>query len=804
MESLVHDLRFSLRALRRSPGFAAVAVLTLALGIGANSALFSVVDAVLLQPLPYAAPERLARLNHQDREEGVLNGAFSPPDFEDLQARSRSFESLAAFHFQQDQSGRTLRGVGEPVRLETANVSRDFFTTLGVPARIGRTPAAEENVAGSDRVAVISYRLWRSRFGGDPQIAGRNVSIDGEPFTIIGVMPPEFTYPDAAVEMWTPISLIGEDDIPRLRALRWMGVIGRLEPGITVEMAQTETNAILRQIAAEHPASNEGWETAAVAALQDTMVGSVRPALLVLFAAVALVLLIASANLANLLLARATSRSREIAIRDALGAGRSRLLRQMLTESIVLALLGGALGLVIAFWGVDLLVALAGDRLPRAEAIGPSARMIWFTMVVSVTTGLFFGLVPALRATRSPSTAVLREGGRTSTEGLGRYGLRGLIVVAETALAMVLLIGAGLMLRSFWHMVNVDPGFRTENVVSLSVPIDVGETGGVSALAAQRELIISHLEQVPGVIAVGASKTVPLHGGGEPYSFSMVDQPGTTMRPDAGAFLVTGSYFEALGIPVRSGRTFARADTLEPVVVINESLARRYWPGEDAVGKSLGFASTSWRIIGVVGDVRTQGLTRESGSAVYVSMRWAPRSNLKFFVRTRGEPLAMISAIRAAVHDADPTQPIANLTSLDRVVSSTVAQPRLVATLLGMFGALALALAVLGIYGVISFNVAQRTREIGLRMALGADGSSVVRMVVARTARLSATGIVLGTVGALALTRVLTTQLYGVEPADPLTFVIVALLLGGAALLAGYLPARRAAAVDPVVALREE
>jgi putative ABC transport system permease protein len=459
---------------------------------------------------------------------------------------------------------------------------------------------------------------------------------------------------------------------------------------------------------------------------------------------------------------------------------------------------------VIAIWGVDLLAALAGDRLPRSEAIGVDARVVAFTFAVSLATGLLFGLLPALRATRPAAATVLRDGGRTSTEGRERYGLRGTIAVGETALAMVLLIGAGLMLRSFWRMIDVDPGFRAENVVSLSVSLNGDELGGVEGMARLRERILTRLEQVPNVIAVGGSKTLPLHGGGEPYGFTLPERPETSIRPDAGAFLVAGRYFEALGIALRNGRTFTRADTVRPVIVISESMARQFWPGEDPVGRSVGFTrSATAEIIGVVADVRTQGLTEEPGPAVYIPMRWAPRSTLKLFVRTRGNPLAMTAAIREAIREVDPNQPIAELGTLDRVVSSTVAQPRLVATLLGVFGALALALAVVGIYGVIAFNVAQRTQEIGLRMALGADQGSVVRMVVGRTARLSVTGVVIGTLGALALTRLLESQLYGVEPADPPTFVAVAAVLSVSALVAGYIPARRAAGVDPMTALRD-
>jgi predicted permease len=802
MESVSRNLRYAVRTLRRNPGFAAVALLTLALGIGANSAIFTVVDAVLLRPLPYAAPEGLVRLSHEDREEGIRDGSFSPPDFEDLAARSTAFERLAAYFYSPGQSGMNLRGSGEPLRLETAFVSREFFPALGVAAEAGRTLAPDENTPGSDRVVVISHRLWRSRFGEDRAIVGRRVSLDGEPFTVVGVMPPSFEYPARQTDVWVPLSLIGEDDIPRQRGLRWLSVFGRLRDGATLESARTETDAILRQIAEAHPESNEGWTTAGLRSLRDEVVGDVRPVLLVLLGAVGLVLLIACANLANLLLVRGTARSREIAIRGALGAERGHLVRQMMTESLVIAVLGGVLGLVLAVWGVDVLTALAGDALPRRDALAPNARVLAFTLAVSLLTGLVFGLLPALRSSRVAIGAVLR-GGRGDTDGRERQGVRSALVVAEVALAVVLLVGGGLMLRSLWKLVNVDPGFRSENVLALSVTLDDGLDPAVRFR--RRDRIIDRISELPGVVAVGGSKTMPLHGGGEPVEFTLPERPGTAFHPDAGTFLVTPGYFRALRIPLRRGRGFTDADTIRPVLIVSESMARRLWPGEDPVGRSLQLTpAVGAEVVGVVADVRTEGLTKAPGAAAYLPSHFAPRSTVKLFVRTTRDPLSLAAAVRRAVWEVDPAQPISEMAALGRVVGETITRPRLFAMLLGLFSALALALALIGIYGVISYGVAQRTREIGIRIALGADRAAVLRDVVGRTARLTAAGLAAGIVGALALTRVLAAQLYGVGPTDVPTFVAVAVLLSIVALVAGYLPARRAAAVDPAIALRYE
>ncbi|HEX7049888.1 MAG TPA: ABC transporter permease [Longimicrobiales bacterium] len=807
MGDLLQDLRYAFRSLRRTPGFTAVAVLTLALGIGGNTAIFSVVDGVLLEPLPFAEPERLVRVLHRAPENGfaVTPGAFSPQDFEDLKRDNVVYERLAGYYFVPGQSETILVGGGEPRELETAFVSAEFFAALGVPPALGRVPGADENVPGADRVVVLSDGFWRRRFGSDPGVVGRTLSLDGESFTVIGVMPPSFDFPSPETEIWVPLSLIGEDDIPHVRGLRWIAALGRLAPGATIETATSATNTVLRRLESAYPETNEGWGSATVVPLRESLVGEVRPALLVLLGAVALVLLIACANLANLLLARGNARSRELAIRAALGAGRSRVVRQLLTESVALALAGGGVGLALAFWGVDAFVSLSAGTIPRPDAIRLDARVIGFTLAVSVLTGVVFGLVPSLTASRVDVGEALKEGGR-GTAGGRRHGMRRLFVVAETALAVVLLAGAGLLIRSFWNLTRVDPGFSSENVLtlSLSTPSEIAQ--GDRRNVYRRE-ILDRVANLPGVLAVGASKTIPLRGGGEPFSFSL---PGRTdassITPESGGFIVSSGYFRALGIPLVRGRVFTAADETNgaPVVIVNQAMARRYWPGEDPVGKSLGSGESEFRIVGVVGDVRNDGIAQAPGPAVYVPMYLAPRSSMKLFVRTATDPVRLAGAIRRAIWDVSPDQPISGVTTMQRVVSDTVARPRFLMLLLGSFSGLALILAALGVYGVIAYTVSRRTYEVGILIALGATRGDVLRLIIVQGIAPALAGLAVGIVAALALTRILSSLLYGVDPADPATFAGVALVLAAVTLIAVHLPAHRAADVDPMVALREQ
>jgi len=807
MDSVIQDLRYALRTLLRSPAFTTIAVLTLALGIGASTAIFTVVNGVLLRPLPYAAPERLVELKHVNAGEGVADGTFSEPDFLDLQRAVPEFAQLGGFWYAPGNSTMNLMGDGEPAVLSGAFVTREFFPAMGVAAEVGRTLHAEEGVAGGPKAIVLSHGLWTRRYGGDRSVVGRRVQLDGDAFTVVGVMPPSFQYPAREVDAWIPLAVFGPDDIGRSRDSRFMTVIGRLAPGAELAAVRKKTDAALAALARQYPDTNEGWGSAAVVPLSDALLGRVRPALLVLLGAVVLVLLIACANLANLLFVRSTARSRETAIRVALGVKRGRLIRQHLAESFLLAAAGGLLGFGLALMGVDWLVALGAGDLPRADNIRPDARVAAFALAAVLGTAAMFGSWPAIRASRGEPGQALRAGGRGGSEGRERAAARNGIVVAETALAVVLLMGSGLMLKSLWRLASVDPGFRAENVLTMSVSPPEME-GGVAERIAYRNRIMQRVRQVPGVVAVGASKTLPLHGGGEQYTFLVKDRPGVEAKPDAGLFMVTPDYFRALGIRLLRGRDFSESiegDALS--VVVNRSLAARLWPGQDPIGKTLRNepSEIDLTVIGVADNVRTEGLAAEPGGAMYVSMNGPfSRSATKLFVRTQGDPAAMTGAVTAAIHEVAPNQPIVGVATLRQLVAGTIAEPRMFAILTAVFGAAALGLALLGIYGVISYTVAWRTREIGIRMALGAEAPSVLRMVMKWTLGLTAWGVLAGLVAALVLTRVLSSQLYGVSPTDPATFAVVVILLVAAALFASWFPARRASRVDPMIALRSE
>jgi predicted permease len=806
MDNLLQDLRYALRTLRRSPGFTLVAVLTLALGIGLNTAIFSVVNGVLLRPLPFRAPDQLVHLHHVHPEEAAEGGPFSPQDFEDLQSGAKGFESMAAYMYDKGDAALNLTGDGEPMQVQAAHVSKEFFPLLGVNAAVGRTLRPEENVPGADRVVVLSDALWRSRYNADPSLVGRTLTLNGEPFTVVGIMPPSFSFPDNSAQAWAPLSRIGEDNIPHKRDLRWMNVVGRLRPGTTPETALASVNAVLARLAQEHPESNEGWGRARLETLRDAVVGPVAPALMVLLGTVALVLLVACANLANLLLARASAREREIAIRTALGAGKGRLVRQMLTESLVLALLGGALGLVMASAGVRALLALSAGTIPRPNEVGIDGRVAAFALLLSVATAVLFGLVPAIRAARGATAQTLRDGGRGGTERRGA-GTRAALVLAQTAAAMVLLVGAGLLVNSFWRLLNVDPGFRSDNVLvaSFEIPSDRYDSG--DKINAYRNEVMRLVGEIPGVEVVGSAKTQPLKGGGEPYEFTLPGRsgPDAKVTPGSGTMMVTPGYFEALSIPLVRGRALDARDDLPEapyVLMINQAAARRWFPGTDPVGQTLQMAGLTFTVIGVAGDVRSEGLASAPQPAVYIPSSIAPRGATQLFIRTTGDPAASADAVRRAIRTADPQQPIASLRSMESAMAESVAQPRFFTVLLSIFGVVAVFLAALGLYGVVSYTVTRRTAEIGIRMALGARARDVVGMVVVRSAWPTVAGILAGAFAALVLGRWMASMLFEVRPADPVTFTAAALLLATIALVASWLPARRAARIEPTRALR--
>ncbi|MBB4634044.1 ABC transporter permease [Longimicrobium terrae] len=807
MDTLLQDLRYALRTLRRSPGFALVAVFTLALGIGLNTAIFSVVNGVLLRPLPFRDPDQLVRLHHTHPEKAAEGGPFSPQDLEDLQAGATGFEALAGYLYQAGDAALNLTSNGEPAQVQASHVSKEFFPVMGVNAALGRTLRPEENVPGADRVVVLSDAMWRGRFNADRSLVGRTITLQGEPFTVVGVMPPSFSFPATEVEAWVPISLIGEDDIPRERGLRWMNVVGRLRPGTSPEAALGSVNAVLARLAAEHTDTNEGWGRARLETLRDSVVGPVRPALLVLLGTVVLVLLVACANLANLLLARASARERELAVRTAMGAGRGRLVRQMLTESLVLALMGGVLGLLLAVVGVRALLRLSAGTIPRPEEVGIDARVAVFALLLSIVTAVLFGMVPALRAARGSTSDTLRDGGRGGSERRGGT-TRAVLVMAQTAAAMVLLVGAGLLVKSFWKLVSVDPGFRSEQVLLASLEIPEDRYDGLAKNVYRNELIRT-LGELPGVNAVGAAKTQPLQGGGEAYEFTLPGRTGAdaTMSPASGTLIVSPGYFSALGIPLLRGRTFEANDDLEEspaVLMIDQAASRRYWPGADPVGQTVSLGETPFTIIGVVGDVRTEGLAADPQPTVYFPFGVAPRSATQLFIRTSGDPALMAAAVRKAIHGVDPLQPLAEVRPLSSAMADTVAQPRFFTILLTLFGGVAVLLAALGLYGVVAYTVTRRKTEIGIRMALGARSRDVVQMVVGRSALPTGAGILVGAFGALLLTRLMASMLFQVRPADPATFIGAALLLGVVALVASWLPARGAARIEPTQALRAD
>ena len=799
MNEMGRDLGYAIRVLRRRPGFTAVIVLTLALGMGANTAIFSVIDAVLLEPLPYAEPDRLVRLLHYHRgDDDVTVGAFSREDLADLEDSDAALASVAGYTV-----GVHVMTGGEPLELDAAYVSADFFRTMGIEPALGRTPGPLENVPGADRVAVLSDGFWRSVFGSDASVIGETITLDGAPFTVLGVMPPSFDFPAPDAEIWIPISLLGCDNIPCGRNQRFMRVVARIAAGTTLATAAVATNTVLGRLEREYPETNEGWGSATLVPLQQSIVGDVRPALLVLLGAVALVLLITCANVANVLLARGASRSREFAIRAALGAGRSRVVRQLLTESVLLALLGGALGFALAFRGVDAIVALSAGSIPRWYEVQPDLRVAGFSVLLSVLTGLLFGLLPSLAATRVDLHESLSAGGRSGAEGGWRQRKRGFLVALEMALAVLLLTGAGLLIRTFWNLTRVDAGFLAENVLSLSINMSGDVMSGDQRNAYRRELI-DHIESLPGVLAAGGSKDVPLHGTTEFYSFTL---PGVTSPISPLTHIVMGDYFRALGIPLLEGRTFTEADENDEsaVVMVNQALARQYWPGRSLVGEPLLlFGDDEVRVIGVVGDVRHTGIAQPPGPAVYVLPHFGGRRSMNLFVRTASDPLRMADAIRSAIWEVNPDQPISHVATMRQVVAGTVREPRFLTLLLSSFAGLAVILAALGIYGVTAYQVSTRTYEVGVRMALGGKARDVLRLIVTEGLMPVLAGMVIGLIAAGALTRVLSNLLYGVDAADPLIFASVALLLLAVALLAVYVPARRASRVNPIVALRAQ
>jgi predicted permease len=809
MNGVLQDLRYAVRTLLRARGFTAVALAVLALGIGLNTAIFSVVNAVVLRPLPYAEPERLVELRLPTPGEAAP-GAVSVVDFQDWREQSRSFADMALVNTL--SRGLTLSGESEPEQLATAYVHPALFSTLAVPPALGRPLRIEDNDPGRNRVAVVSHALWRRRFGGDPAVVGRAVTLDGAPFTLVGVMGPAFRFPDAGTEVWAPESLIDAARAPRRRDTRYQRVIARLGPGVTLAQARAEMDTIAGRMAAQHPDTNAGRTRVTIVPLQESIAGeSVRRPLLVLLGAVVLVLLISCANVGHLLFARTDARQREIAIRLALGAGRGRLLRQLLTESLVLALAGGALGAWVGAWSLEALLALSRRFLPLQNDVTVDGRVLAFALLASVVSALVFGVGPALRVSAADPQRALRDGGRGGSAGVERRRLRAVLVVAEVAVALVLVVGAALTLRSFQRLLHVDPGFRPQGLLTVTMNASSMRYPDRPKYMAFYRAVLDRVSQVPGVQSAASTRNLPLQGTPETWPVSVDGQPPAVpgSAPVVPVHQVSPRYFDTIGIPLLQGRAFADTDheTAPSVVVVSRAMAERFWPGRDAVGQAVRFApdaAATATVVGVVGDVRQARLAAAGEPSLYVPQAQQGRRGFTLVLRVAGDPRLLEAAVRREILAVDPQHPIIRSAAMEDVMADALAQPRLMAVLLGTFGALALLLAALGTYAVIAYAVSLRTPEFGIRMALGATPRQVFRIVLREGAGLALVGVALGTATALAVTRLLASQLYGVSVTDAATYAAVAVLLLATTMLACYLPARRATRVDPLIALRYE
>jgi putative ABC transport system permease protein len=801
------DLRYAFRQLTKNPGFTAIAVLTLALGIGANTAIFTVFDAVLLKPLPFARPEQLVRIYTTGPQ--LDQAPASPANFLDWKEQNRVFKQIAAY----SGNAYTLLGRDMPERLIGIRVSSGFFELLGVQPSLGRFFRDEEDAEGRNQVVVLNHKSWQTRFGGRRDVIGQGLTLNDKSYTVVGVMPPGFTYPSPEVEFWTPLAFSPAEKT--MRDTNFLSVIARLQEGVPLEQASAQMNLLVRQIAQQHPELNAG-DSLKLVSLGEATVGKVRSILWVLLGAVGFVLLICCANVANLFLVRGAQRQKEIAIRSALGATRGQLVRLLFLESLLVALLGGAFGFVLGGWGIDLLLALKPENLPRLDQIRLDWSVLTFTGGISLATGLLFGLVPALQTTSPRLNEMLKDGDRSGTSSPARHRLRALLVVSEVALSLVLLVGAGLLIRSFVRLAKVDPGFRPDHVLAVSIPLPVSRYPEAAQQAAFFQRLLERVGELPKVRSAGAVTDVPLFGGSS-TGFDIEGRPlaKPNERPMVDYRSASSGYFQAMGIDLVSGRTFTAEDKADspPVVLINETFARRFFGSENPIGKRIGLSRPiDWRqIVGVVRDTRNYGLDSEVKPECYLSyLQNSPdylagsASWMVLVVRTETDPLGYVGPIKEALHKIDPDQPISNSKPMTAYLAQSIAQWRFNMLLLAVFAGLALLLAAVGIYGVISYSVAQRQREVGIRLALGAQPADVIRLIVRQGMRPAFFGLVAGILVAIALTRFMTALLFQVSAIDPLIFGLVGVVLMLVATIASFIPARRALRLDPAITLRSE
>ncbi len=818
METLFKDLRYGVRGLLKRPGFSAVAIVTLALGIGANTAIFSVVNAVVLRPLPYAEPDRLMTL--WETMPGSDQRSVAPGNFVDWRTQNKSFQDLAATFY----ANFNLTSDGEPDRIDGATITSNFMSVLGANAQLGRTFQPDDDEHQDRSVVLVSDGLWKRRFGSDPNVVGRTITIDETPHTVVGVMARGFQFPSRS-DLWVlgrnrgavPTSLISQaptNDWVHERDAHFIRVIGRLRPGVTLSQAQSDIAGITRRLEQDFPKTNAGLGSNVVP-LHAQVVGDVRGMLFILLGAVGFVLLIACTNVANLMLARATQRDREIAIRAAVGASRLRLIRQLLTESLLLSIVGGLAGLIVSIWAVDLFIKLSPGDIPRLAEASVDLRLLGFTLLVSLLTGVGFGLLPAFQATRTNLNASLKEGGTKGGKGSHHHRARNVLVATEIALAQVLLVGAALLAISYVRVTQIDPGFNPQRVLTARIAPSARKYPDPGSRNRFYSTVLEQLQALPGVESAGMVMSLPLTGSSMNRGFRVEGRPEPKADENVTMDfqIVSPGYFSTLEIPVKQGHGLSATDTETSarVIVINSAMARAYWPSEDPIGKRIAIGEsskdTSWRtIIGIVGDNKHASLSEPTVPTAFIAYRQDLESwpRMGFVIKSRTDAASLTAAVRRELAAIDPAQPVYAVEPMENLLRTSVAQRRFVMLLLGSLSAIALALAMVGIYGVISFSVSERTQEIGIRMALGARAADVLRMVLAQGMRIALAGILIGVGGAFALTRLLASLLFEVSATDLRTFSIVATLLGGVALLACYIPARRATKVDPLVALRYE